>query len=147
MYEYFTPSIASYHKRKLFHSNERHQSETTEEWFHRVFESLDGCEFQELADFMLIDKFIAGLEYETFQKCAKKTTLSVAEVLPITTQGETISLGKNSTNSFDTALVIETSPDVDDLLAEEDIKLEVIIYYPNGFSSIMTKNDIRFAVL
>lgn len=53
MHEYTIPSLAAYHKRKLFHSNERNQ---------------------------VIDKFISGLDYETFLKYSERTTLTIDDV-------------------------------------------------------------------
>lgn len=61
MHEYTIPSLAAYHKRKLFHSNERNQFEANDEWYHRILEALHGCEYGEFADFLLIDKFISAL--------------------------------------------------------------------------------------
>lgn len=45
MHEYTIPSLAAYHKRKLFHSNERNQFEANDEWYHRILEALHGCEY------------------------------------------------------------------------------------------------------
>lgn len=80
MHKYTIPTLAAYHKRKLFHSNERNQFEANDEWYHRILEALHGCEYGEFADFIVIDKFISGLDYETFLKYAERTTLTIGDV-------------------------------------------------------------------
>lgn len=74
--QYTIPSLAAYHKRKLFHSNERNQFEANNEWYHRILEALHGCEYGNL----VIDKFISGLDYETFSKYSERTTLTIDDV-------------------------------------------------------------------
>lgn len=120
MFTYTIPSSTAYHKRKRFYSNDRNQYETNEEWFHRVFESLNGCEFGELTDFMLIDKFIAGLNDETFQKYAVNTALSVNDALSIG-----LNKDDNQKSNFHETSELAITPDIREFIAEDDIKLEV----------------------
>lgn len=81
MYEYVVPSKLAYQNRKTFHSNQRNQYETTCDWFHRVFESLNGCEFGECTDFMFIDKFLTGLHDNAFNKYESLVNLTIDTVL------------------------------------------------------------------
>lgn len=80
MHKYTIPSLAAYHKRTLFHSIERSPSEANDEWYNRILEVLQGCEYGEFTDFIVIDKFISGLDYETFLKYAGRTTLTIDDV-------------------------------------------------------------------
>lgn len=104
MHKYTIPSLAAYHKRKIFHSNERNQFEANDEWYRRISESLYGCEYGEFADFMIIDKLISGLDYETFRKYAERTSLTIDDIA---------SKLDNSQN------------DVNGMLVDVEIKLEV----------------------
>lgn len=75
MFEYLTPSTSVYENRKIFHSNQREKHESSKEWFYRLFTSLDGCDYGTSADFMLIDKFVAGLSIEMFEKLPQILTI------------------------------------------------------------------------
>lgn len=124
MYEYMMPSIDAYHKRKIFHSNEKDQYETTKDWFHRVFASLNGCEFGDFADFMFIDKFIAGVDFEAFQRYAISTKLTAAVV-----RSMGFDSGDGFRNSIDTIPDHERPSEIGDMLAEVNIKVEVSYFH------------------
>lgn len=81
MHEYKTPCISTFLCRKSFHTNEKHQNESIVEWFQRVFASIDGCEYGQLSDFMLIDKFLSGLEKELFENLDIKAILTVDKLV------------------------------------------------------------------
>ncbi|XP_031623087.1 zinc finger protein 420-like [Contarinia nasturtii] len=82
MPEYKTPSISAILHRKSFHANQKQQYETIEEWFQRVFESVGRCDYGQLSDFMLIDKFITGLDAEIFNNLELNAILTVDKLLP-----------------------------------------------------------------
>lgn len=106
MYSYTIPSKSVYCRRKQFHSNQRNKDESTDEWCRRVFESLNGCEFGEYADFMFIDKFFAGLDTETFDQCAPEITLTVDKAFSIGLEH------KNHGNDFEIVSALESSDDI-----------------------------------
>lgn len=120
MLTYVTPSTNAFHRRKIFHSNERKQYETAKEWFHRIVEALDGCEFGGFNDFILIDKFIAGLDYETIQRYTVRATLTVHDVL---------SIGLDDTECSETVLSaysqLSRIQESEDVLAGIEHKMEV----------------------
>lgn len=136
MLEYKIPSIDAYHKRKIFHSNEKHQYETTKEWFDRVFESLNGCAFGEFGDFMFIDKFIAGLDYEAFQKFVISTKITIDEIRSMDFDSD-----DNSDTFIDIKPDLNNSHDTYDMLAEVDIKIEVSHYHSTILLSNLTQKS------
>lgn len=121
MHKYTIPSLAAYHNRKVFHSNERNQFEANDEWYRRISEALHGCEYGEFSDFIVIDKFISGLDYETFRKYAERTTLTIEDVH---------SIGLDDRDcckiDYDSASELDNSQNaVYGMLANVEIKLEV----------------------
>lgn len=120
MYE--LPSKSAFVQRKLFHANQRDQNETAHEWFYRVFECLNGCKFGEYADFMLIDKFFSGLDNDSFDEYAVKTTFTIDEAL---------SIGFQHKQSFESRL--ETVPLAHEYLPIDHIKVEVSNRLANEF--------------
>lgn len=121
IYKYTMPSLAAYHKRKIFHSNERNPFEATDEWYHRIWEALDGCDYGEFGDFIFIDKFISGLDYETFRKYAEhRTTLTINEVL---------SIGFDDRDSYRNDSESETQIVVNGMMTHVEIKTEVSSFF------------------
>lgn len=114
-FEYVVPSMSVYQSRRIFHTKQRNRYESLEEWFHRVFKNLNDCDYGKLADFILIDKFISGLDSETIEKFPQNERLTVNEVV------SSIRLQRNDANG----LIHETSEDTTHFLAVEDIKVEV----------------------
>lgn len=128
MYEYAKPSIAAYQNRKKFHSNQRYQYESSAEWFHRVSESLNGCEYGEFSDFLFIDKFIAGLDNDSFEKwCQPTDKLTIKDINKVFL----VDQDDGITNSIDTVPNIESTPDLDSYLTGNEIKLEVSSFETN----------------
>lgn len=119
MYDYVTPSISAFQNRKLFHSHQKEQYETVEQWFHCIIDSLEGCEYGKLSEFMLIDKFITALDDESYEKYAPYATLTIDAVRSIGFDN------KNLCKSPSKATYEQITLNVDDFLAVNDIKVEV----------------------
>lgn len=83
MVEYVTPSKEAFHCRKIFHSSQRDQGETNAEWFNRVIESLKDCEYLELSEFMLMDKFLTGLDKELFEQFTTEYPTLTSDKMPL----------------------------------------------------------------
>lgn len=110
---YKTPPYSVFCCRKTFHAIEKSPDEELEQWFSRIQIAIAGCDFGDLTDFMLIDKFICGLSEKLFHKYAETTTLEVDRLL---------SIGCSNTfllnNSF-IATKFEPIKDIDELLSLE----------------------------
>lgn len=119
MYEYVTPSISAFQNRKLFHSHQKDQYDTVEQWFYSIINSLEGCEYGELSEFMLIDKFINALDDEMYEKYALRATLTIDAVQSIGFDN------KNHYKSPSKATNEEITHDLGVFLAVDDIKVEV----------------------
>lgn len=131
MHKYTIPSLDAYHRRKIFHSNERNQFEANDEWYHRILEALHGCEYGEFADFIVIDKFISGLDYETFQKYAEQTTLTIDDVYSIGLDDrDCCKIDCDTASELDNSQVV-----VNGILADVEIKLEVNVNHFMNFPS------------
>lgn len=68
MLAYRPPSIEALMRRRVFHSSSKELTESTIEWFERIVQTVDGCEFGNLADIMLIDKFLSGIDEAIYQQ-------------------------------------------------------------------------------
>lgn len=120
MYEYKIPPKSVHMRRKQFHSNQRNQQETSYEWFCRVFDAVNGCEFGEYGDFMLIDKFFAGLNSDAFKEYTLKTVFTIDDALSIGFKSELNNEGK-----FEVAYLAENSNEKQDYFPTVHIKVEV----------------------
>ncbi|WP_230132599.1 hypothetical protein, partial [Campylobacter jejuni] len=63
---YKTPSHLAFNCRKIFHAMEKNPTEDLEQWFFRIQSVITDCDFDNFSDFMLIEKFISGLNEKTF---------------------------------------------------------------------------------
>lgn len=124
MYEYKIPQKSAHMRRKQFHLNQRSQQETSYEWFCRVFDAVNGCEFGEYGDFMLIDKFFAGLNSDAFKEYTLKTVFTIDDALSIGFKTEL-----NNENKFEVTSLLENSDETQEHLPTVHIKVEV----SNGF--------------
>lgn len=61
MIVYKTPSHAAFHHRQQFHAIQKIQNESISDWYKRLQKVIDHCEFQDITDYMLIDKFVSTL--------------------------------------------------------------------------------------
>lgn len=85
---YKTPSEAAFRCRKLFYTASKDINESIDEWFNRVKESVNSCDFGELSNVMLIDKFISGLSDNLTENFIEKSTLTAEESLSIAKANE-----------------------------------------------------------
>lgn len=109
---YKTPSRAAFYCRQVFYSCQRELVESNEKWFRRIEECVDGCDFGTLSDFMLIDKFISGLNADAFEKFSQMQTLTVERLLAIANSECIINLVEpklEQTKEIDHFLALEIS--------------------------------------
>lgn len=116
---YKTPSHLAFNCRKIFHAMEKTATEELEQWFCRIQSAIDGCDFDNFSDFMLIEKFISGLNEKTFEKYAEINTLTVEQILLIESSDEFI-----GNNPF-VSIKFEPIKDIDELLSLEIIKRNI----------------------
>lgn len=81
MIVYQTPSMGVFHNRQRFHATQRAQNENISDWFKRLQKFNDNCEFQDVSDYMLIDKFISGLNDSDFDKVSQIPHWTVEELV------------------------------------------------------------------
>lgn len=81
--KYKISSKAAFHCRKVFYSCHRDRIESNEKWFRRIEECVSGCDFGKFSDFMLVDKFISGLNDESFERFPQRQTLSIDQLTAI----------------------------------------------------------------
>ncbi|XP_055295744.1 zinc finger protein 431-like [Sitodiplosis mosellana] len=119
MYEFLRPSLTAFQSRKLFHSYQKEQGDTVEEWFRCIIDTLEGCEYGELSEFMLIDKFIAGLDDETCEKPVPYATIAID-----TLQSIELDIKNHFAIPLESTTCDEITNDIEDFLAVDDIKVE-----------------------
>lgn len=61
---YETPSEAILQNRNAFYLSQKDNAEPIAQWFYRIRQSIENCNFGSLTDFLLIDKFICSLNSE-----------------------------------------------------------------------------------
>lgn len=116
---YKTPSHSAFHCRKIFHAMEKKPTEELEQWFCRIKAAITGCDFDNFSDFMLIEKFISGLNEKTFEKYAEANTLTVEQLLLIETSDAFIG------NSPFLDIKFEPIKDIDELLSLEIVERNI----------------------
>ncbi|KAJ6649605.1 Zinc finger protein [Pseudolycoriella hygida] len=79
--EYQTPRATIFLNRKRFHATQKSITESISDWFKRLQEFVNNCEFKQIADYMLIDKFISGLSETDFEKISKVPIWTVDELI------------------------------------------------------------------
>lgn len=81
MLVYRTPTVTAYRKRKLFHATQKEQAETISDWFKRLQQSITDCEYDLMAEYILIDKFVSGLDEMDFQKIAQVASWTLEDLI------------------------------------------------------------------
>lgn len=75
---YRIPSQSILQMRKAFYSLHRENDETTDQWLNRVRSSVRNCEFPLFFKYLMMDRFVCGLntnELKTIQSAGKYSTL------------------------------------------------------------------------
>lgn len=90
MFVYQTPTVAAFHKRKVFHATRKEHSESISDWFKRVQQFITKCEFDCMTEYMLIDKFVSGLNDIDFQKIAKVANWTLQDIILVVIGNEHI---------------------------------------------------------
>lgn len=78
---YQTPSTAAFQSRRQFHATHKTQSETIPDWFKRLQHLTSKCEFENVSDYMLIDKFISGLNDNDFNRLSQVAAWTTEEMV------------------------------------------------------------------
>lgn len=124
MITYKTPTIATFYNRKQFHATQKTQSESISDWFNRLQNFIAECRFENVSDYMLIDKFVSGLSESDFEKIAPVAKWTVDELVLVVI-GNTHIFKSNSCKEYQEIDVNET--------AYIQIKCEDIIVSVNFF--------------
>lgn len=90
MFVYQTPTVAAFQKRKLFHATRKEHTESISDWFKRVQQFIIKCEFDGMSEYMLIDKFVSGLNEMDFHKIAKVPNWTLQDLILVVIGNEHI---------------------------------------------------------
>lgn len=124
---YKTPSRSVFEKRKIFHGIQKWNSEEPQEWFDRIQIAIDGCDFGSLNNFMMIDKFISGLNESIFEKFIQTTELSVEDLLVIALSDEPF---------YESSFIVTKFEPIDEFLS-----LDLIKSNDSDVSSLFSKKN------
>lgn len=81
MIVYKTPSRSIFQNRQQFHAAQKTNDESTSDWFKRLQQIIGICEFETIAEYMLIDKFVSGLSNSDFEKISQVLSWSLEELV------------------------------------------------------------------
>lgn len=81
MIVYKTPTAAAFYHRQQFHATQKVPNESISDWFKRLQNYVANCEFEQISDYMLIDKFVSGLNETDFKKISQVATWTVEELV------------------------------------------------------------------
>lgn len=81
MIEFKPPSLTAFQCRRIFHKCERKETESVHNWLTRIKDSIVDCAYDSLHDFMLIDKFISGLDETDFEYFSQRKLWPQQETL------------------------------------------------------------------
>lgn len=81
MMVYRTPSIGVFRNRKRFHATQKTNSESISDWFKRLQKFINNCDFDCISDYVLIDKFISGLNDTEFEKISQVPNWTIEELI------------------------------------------------------------------
>lgn len=95
MLAYRPPGLDALMCRRAFHSSSKVSTESTTEWFERVAKSVNGCEFDNLTDVMLIDKFLSGIDEAAYQQILNEYTLDSSKALLVALASESMPTNSN----------------------------------------------------
>lgn len=90
MLVYRTPTAAAFYKRKQFHATRKQHTESISDWFKRLQQFIANCEFDCISEYMLIDKFVSGLNEMDFEKISKVATWTLQDLVLVVIGNEHI---------------------------------------------------------
>lgn len=96
---YSVPSKPILQKRKDFYCLRRQKRESTTQWLDRIQKCIKCCKFPSFIEFLLIDRFVCGLdatELKTIEKENKSWTLK--QLMELCSERKTIENRKINTN-------------------------------------------------
>lgn len=80
---YQIPSCEAIQQRKVFYTSTKFTDETVFEWYERVENVGNQCEFNRFHDFLILDKFVTGLDDGVLKRLSKEILLSLDEIFAI----------------------------------------------------------------
>lgn len=99
MLVYHPPSLGALKCRRAFYSNAKLSTESTMEWFERIASSINGCEFNDFADIMLVDKFLSGVDESTYHHVLKEIGMDSHQALLIALTNESEHAGDSGSKN------------------------------------------------
>lgn len=88
---YQTPTDTVLQHRDAFYSIQKETTETIVDWFSRVRAAVEHCNFGDLAEFLIIDKFFCGLDDDAKRLLRKTNTWSTEQLYRTVTDPQFIS--------------------------------------------------------
>lgn len=114
---FYVPSLEALKYRKEFYSTTKLIDEKSTEWYKRVQDVGNKCEFGGLYDYLIIDKFVSGLSDCILQSITEGTTIKLEQLLSIALGTQEI--GQNTKQEqFDTSEYLEVNSNCEDLKIE-----------------------------
>lgn len=120
---YKTPSSEVLRNRRAFYGLQRKSEEPVQQWLKRVQSSIWCCEFPTIIEFLLIDRFVCGLnskELKTLRRTHSWTAKRLVEMFST----QTIPNGSTAPNLTDSEHIVGN-----EITAVDLIKSEPVCYY------------------
>lgn len=120
---YAIPAIDVFRWRRQFHEITKATDESIADWFYRVSNIVDRCQYGLLSETLLTEKFLCGLHVNVFVQFAKETIIDAKQAL---------SIALIIDDSQDVSSQTKQEPNDDDYYQEEVSKLEnndIVVLY------------------
>lgn len=101
IFSYRISSREAFNHRKNFYSCQRNRIETNENWFQRIRNCVSRCDFGGFSEFLMLDKFVSGLNSDIIERCRPAQALSIAQLMSIANNG-----GKTNGQNVETGPVL-----------------------------------------
>lgn len=82
---YHVPSFDAIQQRKSFYTSTKLSDETVLEWYERIENVGNKCQFNHFHDFMVLDKFVCGLDDGILERLSEGIVLSLQEIFALAT--------------------------------------------------------------
>lgn len=108
MFAYRPPSADILNCRRAFHTSQKGSTESTTDWFQRLSKLSGACEYASIADIILIDKFLSGIDANFYPRIVNETYLDANKLLTIALDIEEAAATIGNNANHDVSMKIET---------------------------------------
>lgn len=93
---YFSPAVNKYKERKSFYAAEKSSDESSVEWMARLRSMASNCDFGDIIEKVVLDKFVTGLSGKCFERLSEEepNKFSIEKALSLAAKYESNDVGQ-----------------------------------------------------